>query len=66
MEDHFTKIVSPLMFVVFLITALACFYISMTGLNNSLALIPTAGMFIFGMVFIGLAFASKQLAKLVS
>jgi hypothetical protein len=51
------------MFVVFLITALACFYISITGLNNGLALTPISGMFIFGMVFMGLAFTSKELVK---
>jgi hypothetical protein len=52
------------MFVVFLITALVCFCISIAGLNNGLNLVPTAGMLLFGMVFIGLAFSSKDIAKL--
>lgn len=65
MENQFTKIVSALMFGVFLTAGLACFYISITDLNNGLALIPVSGMFTFGIVFMGLAFASKELVKLI-
>ncbi|MFT5611349.1 MAG: hypothetical protein ACI9WC_000370 [Arenicella sp.] len=66
MENQFTKIVSVLMFAVFLIVALVCTHISIGGLINGMPLAPTAGLFLFGLVFVGLAFSSKDIAKLCS
>ena len=59
-ETGFKMIAGVLSKLIFGFTSIVIFYISISGINNGMPLVPVAGLIIFGVLFFALAFSSKE------
>lgn len=64
-ESRFVFLANLFTKFVFGFTAAAIFYISISGLISGLPLVPSLGLFIFGMVFVVVSLSSKEILERV-